>query len=117
MSEPGRDVEELRCEVRAWLTERSFPPPSGKVYAGPGIGNPCSVCHLPIVRTEVEYEVRADGVVLFSHILCYEIWRDEAVRLDGASARGHPTDGACVAGHRSEMISGHPRRSGLGASG
>ena len=94
MSEPGRNVEELRSEVRAWLTEGSLPPPSGKVYAGPGIGNPCSVCHLPIVRTEVEHEVRADGVALFSHILCYEIWRDEAVRLDGESVNGHATGDA-----------------------
>ena len=88
-SRPARNVGELRREVATWLVEGSLPSPA-KGWAGLGIGNLCSVCRIPIVMTEIEYEARIDGMMLFAHIPCYEIWKEEAARLDGASADGHP---------------------------
>jgi hypothetical protein len=84
--EPARDVDALRRHVLGRLIEGSLPEPTNWVWAGGGSGNPCSVCGLPIVVTEIEYEFRVDDAALLAHIACFDLWKEEATGLRGASS-------------------------------
>ncbi len=84
--EPVRDLDALRRQVLGRLIEGSLPVPAQRVWAGTGSGNSCSVCGLPIVLTEIEYEVWLGDAAMFAHLPCFDLWRDEAAALSTRSS-------------------------------
>lgn len=54
-----------------------------QVWAGPGSGQPCSLCGEPVEREEIEYEVEesARGALhtYRLHVPCHSLWYSELV--------------------------------------
>jgi hypothetical protein len=59
------------------LAAGSLFPVEGKVFAGKGTGQLCTVCGMPIFATEVENEV-ANPQRAYAHSACYSIWVEES---------------------------------------
>ena len=77
------DIQNIRTQVRRWLTEGSLPSADNTVWAGSGRGFACAVCRAPILVTDVEYEVRAPAAHLRAHLVCYNVWKEESAKLSG----------------------------------
>lgn len=70
------DERRLRLLARQKIGEGSLPdhiPPN--VLAGPGAGDTCSLCGLPITRTDVEYEFRHQERQYYMHLRCHGLWQ------------------------------------------
>ena len=50
--------------------------------AGKGEGQACECCDKPITAAEVQYDAQlTGGRELSMHLRCYEVWRDETLRM------------------------------------
>ncbi len=87
------DEAEVRQKVLERLEEGKLPrqPPS-RLWGGPGVDAPCSVCDRPVRKAEMEFEVQfaRDGSaphfdVFHVHTRCYAVW--ELLRGDHAETR------------------------------
>jgi hypothetical protein len=56
---------------------------------GRGRGGRCAVCHVVIRRPDTEVEVDVESRRGVFHQACFNLWRDQVVRL-GAPAGGEP---------------------------
>lgn len=90
----GGSAPALRETVRALLASGMLPPAGGRVVAGHGTGRRCVICHEPVTREEVEYELDGTShVTLVCHLRCFKVWRDESLRAKEESvARGAGID-------------------------
>jgi len=76
------ETHALVASVRARLASGALFRVGSHVIAGNGSGNDCVVCHAPIKRQEVEYEIDlGNRIAVVAHLRCYVVWRDESVRL------------------------------------
>ena len=79
---------QVRERVREMLAGGQLPSADpAKLWAGPSMGKPCSVCGESI-RTATEYELDSTSppVTLLLHPHCYAIWNEERRRDSSASA-------------------------------
>jgi hypothetical protein len=84
------DEEVLRRKAREAVREGKLPSrPPDRVWGGPGVDAPCSVCGLPVTKTEMEFEVEfaADGHggggdldKFHLHRRCFAAWEFERQR-------------------------------------
>jgi hypothetical protein len=56
------------------------------IWAGPGAGEPCSLCDRPVNPLEMEYEINAPlpgdtQSTLRFHLRCHALWQLEVARL------------------------------------
>jgi hypothetical protein len=72
-------ADDLRCQVRARLSEGRLPFVDGVSKSHRGTGRPCIVCRRAIGPTEVERELDGVVVVLIAHETCYVLWREESI--------------------------------------
>ena len=63
--------------IRTRLAAGSLFPVNGKVFAGKGTGQLCTVCGMPIFATEIEHEV-AEPQTAYAHSACHTIWVEES---------------------------------------
>jgi hypothetical protein len=50
-----------------------------RTWAGRGTGALCSLCGLPIMAHDIEYEIeQADSPALQFHVQCYRVWEGES---------------------------------------
>ena len=77
----------VRERVREMLATNRFPTTDPvKLWAGPSMAKPCTVCG-DTIRTATEYELEfAPTVTLLLHPRCYAIWNEERRRGPAASA-------------------------------
>jgi hypothetical protein len=77
----------VRERVREMLATGRLPSADPvKLWAGPSMGKPCSVCGESI-RTATEYELDfTPPLTLLLHPHCYAIWNEERRRGPSASA-------------------------------
>jgi len=66
--------------IRTHLAAGSLFPVDGKVFAGKGTGQLCTVCGRPIFATEVEHEVTKPQTA-YAHSTCHSIWVQESRAL------------------------------------
>lgn len=78
------DEDVLRAQARAVVQQGKLPARSpDRVWGGPGVGAPCSICGLPVTKTEKEFEVQFEqdgggGLDKFHlHIRCFAAWEFE----------------------------------------
>jgi hypothetical protein len=72
----------IRARVRVMIRGGEIPCEDGKVWAGRGAGTHCAACGLPIVPSEIEFEVALDsGETLRLHRHCHAVWREECETL------------------------------------
>lgn len=76
---------ELSTLVTQRIRERVLPAEVPKtIWAGEGSGEPCSLCHRTIGRTETEYELDAPvataNSVVRLHLRCHALWQRELAR-------------------------------------
>ena len=80
--ERERDARaELCATVRDGFADLSIPVlPHQRSRVGRGVSGPCSVCHHPISRSEMVYEVVGGvlGRAAVAHPVCYRAWRIES---------------------------------------
>jgi len=84
----------LRETVRERLASGWLFPAPHKVWAGKGTGHVCIVCGTAIAPSEVENEV-AGPTTVWSHLLCYSIWREESQtyeRVNGTDGTAYLAD-------------------------
>jgi hypothetical protein len=82
------DEAELRQKVVDRLRDGKLPgQPPDRLWGGPGVNAPCSVCDRPVRTDEMEFEVQfaRDGGaphfdVFHVHTRCYAVW--ELIRGD-----------------------------------
>jgi hypothetical protein len=87
------DEAEVRQKVVARLQDGKLPRQApNRLWGGPGVNAPCSVCDRPVGPDEMEFEVqfaRDGGAPHFDvyhvHTRCYAVW--ELVRGDGTGAK------------------------------
>lgn len=60
-----------------------------RVWGGPGVGAPCSVCELPVKKDEMEFEIQfahdgaSPGLDKFHiHIRCFAAWEFERKKMN-----------------------------------
>ena len=78
----------VRERVREMLATRQVPTGDpAKLWAGPSMGKPCTICG-ETIRTTTEYELdfASPPVTLVLHPRCYAIWNEERRRGRPASA-------------------------------
>lgn len=77
----------VRERVREMLATGRIPSTDPvKLWAGPSMGKPCSVCG-ETIRTATEYELDfTPPLTLLLHPPCYAIWNEERRRGTAASA-------------------------------
>jgi hypothetical protein len=78
----------VRERVREMLATRQLPAgDTVKLWAGPSMGKPCTICG-ETIRTATEYELdfAAPVVTLLLHPRCYAIWNEERRRGTSTSA-------------------------------
>ena len=68
------------------IQQRSLPSQVPRTFwAGPGSGEPCSLCDRKIDKTETEYELAAPlggaEVPVRFHLRCHALWQLELARL------------------------------------
>jgi hypothetical protein len=74
--------------ARERITKRQLPNNlPAKMWAGPGVGQPCAVCDKPIQADEFEYEcsdsIDGEERTYRFHIVCETIWNAECSRQLG----------------------------------
>ncbi len=67
----------LRQMIRTRLAAGSLFSVDGKVFAGKGTGQLCTVCGMPIFATEVEHEV-TEPQRAYAHMTCHSFWVQES---------------------------------------
>ena len=79
MSDTLSLVETVHRKV---LTGTLRPDEPLKLWAGPGVGGPCSVCDEPILRSQTEYELQYydDRPPTRLHVRCHSLWETERHR-------------------------------------
>jgi hypothetical protein len=85
------DEDTLREKARSALQRGKLPDrPPDRTWGGPGVGALCTICELPVRRTELEFEIQfahnSDNPGLDKyhvHIECFAAWVFER----GSSAR------------------------------
>lgn len=87
MVDNGHGGDDLRCQIRARLSEGRLPAINGVSRSHRGTGRLCIVCRRAIEPIEVERELGAAGVVLSAHEACYVIWRAESVAVRASAGR------------------------------
>jgi hypothetical protein len=78
----------VRERVREMLATGRLPAGDpAKLWAGPSMGKPCTICG-ETIRTATEYELdfAPPVLTLLLHPRCYEIWNEERGRGTPASA-------------------------------
>lgn len=77
----------VRERVREMLASGRLPGTDPvKLWAGPSMGKPCSICG-ETIRTATEYELDfTPAFILVLHPRCYAIWNEERHRGTSASA-------------------------------
>lgn len=77
----------VRERVREMLVTNRLPVADPvKLWAGPSMGKPCTICG-ETIRATTEYELDfAPSVTLLLHPRCYAIWNEERRRGTSASA-------------------------------
>ena len=78
----------VRERVREMLATGQLPAGDPvKLWAGPSMGKPCTICG-ETIRTATEYELdfASPVVTLLLHPRCYAIWNEERARGTPASA-------------------------------
>lgn len=72
----------LLASIRARLGSGDLPGVGAKMFAGNGsVSSFCVVCHAPIKRTQVQYEIALHGKRRVTcHLHCYYFWRSESDR-------------------------------------
>jgi hypothetical protein len=63
----------IRLKLKAGLLPRQ---PSGRLWAGSGDNEVCSVCDEEITKKQILYEWECNGGKVQMHIGCYEVWND-----------------------------------------
>lgn len=80
--EPGV-TPALRQKVREALAARLLPPAQSGSTVRRGTGQPCFICHEPIVSTELERELRLSSGRSSKRVLVHEpcllVWRVESM--------------------------------------
>jgi len=87
------DEPALREHARQALEQNKIPNRSpDRVWGGPGVGAPCTICNKPVSKNEMEFEIQYsmdDGTpnlaVYHVHVRCFSAW--ELVR---SKVGGHP---------------------------
>jgi hypothetical protein len=75
----------LREKAREAVKNGKLPPrPPDRIWGGNGVGAACSVCELPVSKTELELEIQFahDGSVpgldkYHVHVRCFAVWELE----------------------------------------
>ena len=75
--EPKVSIAALRQTIRTRLAAGSLFSVDGKVFAGKGTGQLCTVCGMPIFATEVEHEV-TEPQRAYAHMTCHSLWMQES---------------------------------------
>ena len=70
----------LRRMIRTRHAAGSLLPVDGKVFAGKGTGQLCTVCGMPIFATEIENKV-ANPRTAYAHSTCHSMWLEESTAL------------------------------------
>ena len=77
---------ELRARARTLIEQGALPAHSpSSTYGGYGSGGRCSLCGVPIARTEVEYEVAYGNDAYRFHFMCHAAWQLEQARREHLS--------------------------------
>ena len=78
------DDEGLRSKARELIQQGKLPAVTPtRVWGGPGVGAPCSVCTLPVTKEQKEFDIefeQAGGAGLDKyhvHIRCFAAWEFE----------------------------------------
>ena len=66
-----------QCHSPSDLAAGSLFSVDGKVFAGKGTGQLCTVCGTPIFATEVEHEV-TEPQRAYAHMTCHSLWMQES---------------------------------------
>lgn len=82
------DEAALREKARAIVQAGKLPSRGpDRVWGGPGVGAPCTVCELPVTRDEMEFEIQFEhdgaspGLDKFHvHRRCFAAWEFERKR-------------------------------------
>jgi len=91
MPGPNLPEEEIRSRARQAIEEGRVPVMLATVIiGGHGYGKPCFVCRESITRSQIAYEVLAEGKGLIRfHLTCYAEWQLEcAQRTRERDSRG-----------------------------
>ena len=73
------ELDQLRSLTRDKLQRGELPRDKCQVtWFGPGVGEPCALCHRAISRTEIECECeQPSGGTLRLHQACFAVWDEE----------------------------------------
>lgn len=86
------DEPALREHARRALQQDKMPNRQpDRLWGGPGVGAPCTVCDKPVSKNEMEFEVQfsIDGiaaphfVVFHVHVRCFSAWELVRSKVDG----------------------------------
>jgi hypothetical protein len=78
------DCNALRQKIARRLDDGSLPDAGNqKIFGGYGAHQPCAACEVPVLETDVLYEVEvqteAEPVVLAMHRSCFDIWMEQSL--------------------------------------
>lgn len=77
------DTDTLRARAARLIATGGLPPGApARSWGGPGSGEPCALCSLPIERGELEFELEftggdgrpADARTCRFHTRCFDVW-------------------------------------------
>ena len=81
MTGPTTPESTLRAHIRGRIESGELPViRAHNVVAGYGDNSRCNVCHEPVTKTQIEYEITHKTDLLRLHLKCFAAWQLECVR-------------------------------------